>query len=61
MNEIEAATLLTQTAIENNMIDFDNTPWKTNYEKAEAQNQHNAKQISDFYTYVFEAIRKADR
>jgi len=61
MNSIEAASLLTKTAIENNMIDFDNTPWKSNYEKAEAKNQHNAKQIADFYTTIYEAIYKSHR
>lgn len=58
IGSIEAATLLTKTAIENHMIDFDNSIARTDYAEAEKQNAHNAKQIADFYKTIFDAINK---
>lgn len=57
----EAATLLTKTAIEKGILDLDNTHYATQHEKAEIVNQHNAKQIGDFYTSLHEAIVNSRR
>ena len=61
MDSKEAATLLTKTAIEKGILDLDNTHYAVNYQEAEKANQHNAKQIADFYTNLYEAIINARR
>lgn len=58
MGPTEAAAIITKAAIENHLIDFDNSFYRNNHDKAEEANKHNAKQVAEFFQTIYTAIDK---